>query len=187
MNISKIALTLVTLGFGLTACQATSTAPAPTPTPQTQTTQNPQPIYRTPSGTIITNPSPVTTPAPQVASMPIPNEFKKVWQLIQITGTDDDNKLNSSLQKNTVTIDLTNAPKGSAFAGCNHMNFTIRLSGNRFGFGNVTSTRKLCFDVVSLELALAKNVRATRHFAFDGTNLVLYGQQVKLHLVPHTP
>lgn len=116
----------------------------------------------------------------------IPNELKKIWRLTQITGTGDDDNLNESLDKHAVIIDLTHAPKGSAFAGCNYMNFTMRLDGDRFGFGNISSTRKLCFDVMWLEVTLAKSVRATRQYKLEGDSLVLYGNTIRMHLVPHS-
>lgn len=187
----QISLVLTVIGtLVLTACQSTK----PTPPPST-TKQNTPAIYRTPSGTII-NPSsqpiihtqrPSTQPIaqPVIQAVAIPQSLKKVWQLTTITGTDNDEKYNQILAKNPITIDLSNAPKGVALTGCNTMTFNIRLAeGNRFGFGNVNTSKKLCFDIMSLELALAKYVKSTRHYQLDDNSLLLYGQTVQMHLHP---
>ena len=182
----QISLVLTVIGtLLLTACQSTKPTPPPS-TPQQNTTT----VYRTPSGTII-NPSsqpiihtqrPNTQP---IATIAIPQSLKKVWQLTAITGTDNDEKYNQILAKNPITIDLSNASKGVALTGCNTMTFNIRLAeGNRFGFGNINTSKKLCFDVMSLELALAKYVKNTRHYQLDESHLLLYGQTVQMHLHP---
>lgn len=176
--------------FVLTACQSTPKTDSP---PAQNTTQS----HRTPSGNVISNDRfthrPNTTQAqhqpqvytqPQAIAIPIPDNVKKVWRLTRITGTGNDDKLNSDLQKHAITIDLTDAPQGLARTGCNQMNFAIKMSQDRFAFGNVTTTKKLCFDVMNLELTLAKSVRATRHYKLDDNALLLYGQTVQLHLVP---
>lgn len=174
--------------FALTACQSTPKAN----TPPTNATAP----HRTPSGNVISNDrfshrqptAQVQTQAPQTQpqaiAIAIPDTLKKVWRLTHITGTGNDDKFNSDLQKHAITIDLTKAPQGLAHTGCNQMNFAIKMSQDRFAFGNVSTTKKLCFDVMNLELTLAKSVRATRYYTLNDTTLLLYGQTVQLHLVP---
>lgn len=155
----------------------------------TQTNTPTTPVYHTPSGTPINPTQTMPQDSPKKTSpnvqQPIPQTLKKVWRLTQMHGIGDDDTWAKRLASQPVVIDLTQAPKGYADAGCNQMNFFVNIKGDRFGFGQVSATRKLCLELMPLEYAIAKNITALRYYRLEGESLVLYSDDLQFVLIPH--
>lgn len=95
-------------------------------------------------------------------------------------------KINAALANQKVSIDLSNLPKGYAYMGCNHINFSVALDDSRFKITQVSSTRMFCPVINSLEMTLAKEVQAIGSYQIADGALVLFGNQSRLYLAPQS-
>ncbi len=81
----------------------------------------------------------------------------------------------------------TNAMTGAGFAGCNIWSGRVSLEGERFGMGDLGSTKMFCADQMVTESSFLTALKTVTRWSMDGPTLVLEGDQIKLLLAPAPP
>ena len=95
-------------------------------------------------------------------------QLKRVWMLIEFK---DFKK--SDLIKNQAQLNLKNFKNPSAFAGCNQINFTMKIEKNKIKFNNIISTEMFCDSKMELENAFSKSLSNNFKFLIKGHTLTL--------------
>lgn len=167
----KYAFLFLTLVLGGCHHSQNLTSPKPSEQPAWSASQQP------------TNP-PMSQSAPQADLDQNSLAFlRQPFRLVKAEGVNAQ-KINAALANQKVSIDLSNLPKGYAYMGCNHINFSVALDDSRFKISQVSSTRMLCPTINALEMTLAKEVQAIGFYQIADGALVLYSNQSRLHFVP---
>src|SRR5262245_20549002 len=67
--------------------------------------------------------------------------------------------------------------RGSGFAGCNSWMGAVTLNQNRFGVGNVGTTKMYCADRMATESSFLQALQSTKRWHLEGASLVLEGDK----------
>lgn len=73
--------------------------------------------------------------------------------------------------------------QGSAYAGCNHMNFSYTLNGEALTIGQVSSTRMACSDM-ALEQFLGRHLPKINRYQIANNQLILMGDNISITTAP---
>lgn len=78
------------------------------------------------------------------------------------------------LTKHKVFIDLSQKKDiGTAFAGCNTINFTYAFKDNTINFSDIITTRMYCEETNKIETSLLNVLNTSKEFKIEGQFLML--------------
>jgi heat shock protein HslJ len=88
----------------------------------------------------------------------------------------------------TVNLDANrNVLLGAGFAGCNTWNGRVTLADQRFGVGELGTTKMFCSDQMTAEAGFLTALKSVTRWRMEGAKLVLEGEQTTLLLSPAAP
>jgi heat shock protein HslJ len=112
------------------------------------------------------------TSAPAAPAAPAAALEGTEWRLVDIGGQPAPAGADSTRHPGFTLIAEGRKVQGSA--GCNRMNGTYQLDGQKLKFGPLATTRMACPDMQT-ETAFLKALKATTRYEVSGSSLTLFG------------
>lgn len=96
------------------------------------------------------------------------NTLHKKWMLVQLDSIDKE-----TLVKHKVHIDLSKKTAGSAYAGCNNIQFQYNTTSSSISFSDIVATRMYCENTSNIEQLLLKGLESTKLYKVENQSLLL--------------